>query len=77
MTPPLWLRHVIPWRVLRFYDRHRPTCWSGIAMWKMGYDGWSWQRQSDCWGGAQGGWDYCGKFETKPDFIDGTARSRS
>jgi len=58
MTPPLWLRNVIPWRLLSFISDHTNTCWAGMAMWKLGYAGWSWWPQDHCYST----YDYCGKF---------------
>lgn len=63
-TPPLWLRHVVPWCVLRALDRRLPTCWAGMASWKQGEER-SWWPRWTCWDGDPL-LDYCGKFSTPP-----------
>jgi hypothetical protein len=35
-TPPLWLRHVTPWWLLRLIDRRLPVCFIRVAEWKLG-----------------------------------------
>ena len=63
-TPPSWMRHISPWWVLLWLDRHLNTCWAGIAMWKLGYE-WSWWPNG-CWDGRPGQeYDYCGKWKTE------------
>jgi hypothetical protein len=64
-TPPLFLRHVFPWRLLYYVDRHSNTCLSGFVMWKLGYGGWSWWPHAGCWDGPLGEeYDYCAKYES-------------
>lgn len=60
-TPPSWMRHITPWRVLNFIDRHSHTCWAGMVMWKLGY-GWSWWPCMTCFMGPKDWGDYCGKY---------------
>jgi len=69
-TPPLFLRRLAPWQLLAFINLHTDTCWSGMVMWKLGYEGWSWWPAASCWAGPQGGWDYCHKYEAKDAFLD-------
>lgn len=71
ITPPRVLRHVLPWFVLRWFDRRAGTCWSGVVMWKLGHDGWSWWPGRTCWDGPQGGYDYCNKYSTREGMRDG------
>lgn len=68
MTPPMWLRHLLPWRVIDFIRRNPRVCGARIAMWKMGYEDWPWGISRSCWDGPNGGWDYCGKWETEAAF---------
>lgn len=68
-TPPSWMRHIIPWRVLYWLDKHTDTCWAGMVMWKEDYE-WSWWSCSWQDGlGADG--DYCGKWRSKETFMGG------
>ena len=67
-TPPMVMRHLIPWPVLYWIGRHTKTCGSGLAMWKMGYEDWEWSVRRSCWDGPNGGWDYCNKYASKPEF---------
>ncbi len=68
-TPPLWLRHFVPWRFLNWFDRRFPTCWTGMVMWKLGHDDWSWWINRSCWDGPPGReYDYCGKYKSKAEW---------
>lgn len=73
MTPPLWTRRLFPWRLLHFINRHTATCISGIVMWKLGYEGWSWWPHGECFSGPRGAeWDYCNRWETRESFEGAT-----
>lgn len=67
-TPPMWLRHVFPWRLLYFVNRHTNTCISGMVMWKQGYEGWQWWPRSGCFDGHEVAFDYCARWETAEQF---------
>lgn len=67
-TPPMWLRRLFPWRLLYFINNHAKVCMMGVAMWKNGYDGWTWWPTSSCWDGPNEGYDYCGKWERVADW---------
>jgi hypothetical protein len=68
-TPPLWVRHLLSWRFLRWLDSHLATCWVGIAMWKMGYPDQNWWGGT-CWDGPKGQeYDYCGKWDDEASFV--------
>lgn len=66
MIPPLWLRHLVSWRLLEFIDRHLDTCWAELAMWKLGYGVRSWWPVPLCHQGRNGE-DYCGKYTNNLD----------
>ena len=73
-TPPLWMRHIIPWFVLRWLDDRLDTCWTGIVMWKLGYDwvsGWN-VCAGSCFnldaGHELNQYDYCGKFNVPEEY---------
>lgn len=59
VEPPSWLRHFIPWSVLDWMFNRWHLCWSGMVMWKLGYE-WSWSIDRSCV--LQ---DYCGWYATK------------
>ena len=61
-TPPKFFRHVVSWKLLRLIDNYANTCWVGMVMWKLGYDGWCWWPHRNCFENG----DYCGKFTDKP-----------
>ena len=66
--PPLWMRHITPWWVLKWIDNRFLVCWAGVAMWKLGYDGWSWFPTRACFTSYPDSWDYCNKFNMiEPD----------
>ena len=71
-TPPLWVRHFTPWWVLNFINAHLPTCWTGMVMWKQGYD-WEWWPNSGCFDPH----DYCRKFDYHCIPIEGRIGGRS
>ncbi len=54
------LRHIISWRRLNWINDHFNYCWTGMVMWKLGYD-WSWERSSTCFTDEDERC-YCGKF---------------
>ena len=67
-TPPAWMRHFVSWRLLFWLDKRLPTCWAGMTMWKLGYDGWEWWPDRTCWDGPKGReFDYCGKYQNKAE----------
>lgn len=60
--PPSWLRHFLPWWLLHYLDRRYRLCWTGVAMWKMGYE-WSWGPPNPtCFGDGEPTC-YCGKMK--------------
>lgn len=71
-APPLWMRHLISWRLLSFINRHTTTCWAEMCMWKAGSEIESWSVRSMCWGGPEGGYDYCNRWETLKAFTAAT-----
>lgn len=56
--PPLWMRHITPWWLLRVIDSHTGLCWAAMVMWKTNGSDWSW-IPSRC----LEPYDYCGKFK--------------
>lgn len=70
-TPPMWLRHIFPWRLLHFIGRHTNVCFIHVAEWKLGdqepsYENW-WPKRS-CWDGIPEPFDYCGHYKTGEAF---------
>jgi hypothetical protein len=70
-TPPMWLRHVTPWWLLRLIERRFNACGVGVAQWKYGhqergYETW-WPTWS-CMGGPPHAWDYCGRYKNAAEF---------
>lgn len=63
MIPPPILRHITPWRLLHFIDRHFDVCWASLVAWKMLGSGWSWRPDYKICQGSKPPFDYCGKFE--------------
>ena len=63
--PPMWLRHIVPWRVLTKIDVWFNVCWAQVVMWKLYGDTELWSVTSTCFG-SEPPYDYCGKFETEP-----------
>lgn len=59
-TPPMWLRHVLPWWLLKWISAHSRVCWVAMVQWKDGYPDWRWSDLSDCDPDC-----YCGKYMTE------------
>ncbi len=60
--PPLWLRHFMPWRLLKWIDDRFETCWAGMVMWKYGHP-WSWFPTCSCFEAKPNRYDWCGKYD--------------
>ena len=58
IEPWAWLRHITPWWLLYWLFGRYHICWSGMAMWKLGYD-WSWSLNKGCFHP----FDYCGWYD--------------
>ncbi|KKN75622.1 hypothetical protein LCGC14_0378600 [marine sediment metagenome] len=61
MVMPLWLRYLVPWKVLGWVDKHSNICWANVVMWKMFGDDGDLRVQPNCFG-SEPPYDYCGKF---------------
>lgn len=61
ITPPAWMRHIMPWRLLNWIMTHTDVCNTNVVMWKMYGAEKSWWPNKLCFHPH----DYCGKFEGK------------
>lgn len=74
-TPPHWLRHFIPLRLLAWLNPHIPWCWVSVVTWKLGYGAMSesWWPKRVCFAAWPERYDYCGKFTAEQeDAVVGT-----
>lgn len=61
-TPPMWMRHILPWSLLHWLSNHFRVCWAHMVFWKTGLNrsGHKWSDLSDCKPDC-----YCGKYMTE------------
>ena len=66
-TPPVYMRRVVPWWLLRLLDRRvlRGTCWIAMGSWKYGDDVSWWPSWSRCAG--RDGLDYCTRYPARTE----------
>lgn len=58
-VPPLFLRHVVSWRMMGWiFDRYH-LCWAHMVSWKLGSDQFSLQVDRSCFVP----YDYCGWYD--------------
>ena len=62
MVMPLWLRHLVPWKVLVWVDRYSNICWDSVVMWKMFGDDGGLRVTARCFDSRPVQYDYCAKF---------------
>ena len=66
--PPLFLRRLVPWWLLRAINHRTNTCWTGMVLWRLG-DEYAWDIREDCWDGPCGHeYDFCGRYKTGEEF---------
>lgn len=59
----MFLRYVVPWRLLLWIDSRYEVCWANVVSWKLGRETEEWNPTWICF---DGGRDYCGKFDQPP-----------
>lgn len=59
ITPPSWVRHFVPWRLLWLIEEHTDVCRPRLVGWKLGHKTRTWWPSSLCFRDR----DYCQKFD--------------